>query len=244
MRRMATIAAVLLMSLGAWAGAWAQNAPTAVQANSVYVGADGKFEAAPDTAVVQFNIAAQETELKAAYERAQKAAEEVREALRSNGLDPKQAEIGGFQVQPVYDYRTAKRKLVGYRVNSSISLKVRDFSKIGPLAARFAEMDVTENQSISYDLQEIEAAKSKAVEDAFQKAKLSATTLAKAAGRTLGELSYASVDTFTPPPMMVRNGNPMMAMKAAGAEMAGPTEEFAAQKVTVTAHVNALFNMK
>ena len=30
------------------------------QANTVYVGADGKFEAAPDTAVIQFNVAVQE----------------------------------------------------------------------------------------------------------------------------------------------------------------------------------------
>jgi len=28
--------------------------------NSVYVGADGKFESAPDTAVIQFNISVQE----------------------------------------------------------------------------------------------------------------------------------------------------------------------------------------
>lgn len=222
---------------------WAQNTPAMVQANTVYVGADGKFEAAPDTALVQFNIAAQEAELKAAYQRAQNAAEQVREALRANGLDPKQAEIGSFQVQPVYDYRTAKRKLVGYRVNSSISMKLRDFSKIGPLAARFAEMDVTENQSISYELEEIEAAKAKAVEDAFQKAKLSALTVAKAAGRTLGELSYASVDTFSPQPIVMARPQ-MMSMKAGAADQAGPTEEFSAQKVTVTAHVNALFNLK
>ena len=29
------------------------------QPNSVYVGADGKFEAAPDTALIQFNISVQ-----------------------------------------------------------------------------------------------------------------------------------------------------------------------------------------
>lgn len=239
MKKMAVVVTVMLLALGALG----QNAPAMVQANSVYVGADGKYEAAPDTARVQFNIAAQETELKAAYQRAQNATEQVRAALRANGLDPKQAEIGGFQVQPVYDYKTAKRKLVGYRVNSSISLKLRDFSKIGLLAARFAEMDVTENQSISYELDEIEAAKTKAVEDAFQKAKSSALTVAKSGGRTLGELSYASVDTFAPQPIVMERSQ-MMTMKASAADMAAPTEDFAAQKVTVTAHVNALFNLK
>src|SRR5262249_27339171 len=73
--------------------------------DTIYVGADGKFEAEPDTAVVQFNIAAQETDLKAASDRAQRAAEQVRQALRTNGIDPKQAEISSYQVSPVYDWK-------------------------------------------------------------------------------------------------------------------------------------------
>ena len=221
-----------------------QGAPVVgVRPDTIYVGADGKYESAPDTALVQFNIAVQEPVLKDAYARAQRAADQVRTVLKTNGVDPKQAEIGGFQVEPVYDYRTPKRKLLGYRVNSNISLKLKDFSKIGPLAAAFAEMDVTENQSINYLLEEIDAAKGKAAEDAFNKAKLNAQTVAKAGGRVLGELSYASVDTFEAVPIV----RPMarMEMKANAADMApAPTEGFSAQKITVTAHVNALFNLK
>src|SRR5437868_5665554 len=39
------------------------------QQNTVYVGADGKYESAPDTALFQFNIAAQEETSKQAYDR-------------------------------------------------------------------------------------------------------------------------------------------------------------------------------
>ena len=55
------------------------------QPNSVYVGADGKFESAPDTAVIQFNISVQENTSQAAYEHASKEAEQVRQVLRANG---------------------------------------------------------------------------------------------------------------------------------------------------------------
>ncbi len=75
------------------------------QPNTVYVGADGKFEAVPDTALVQFNISAQEESSKAAYERATRAADQIREILRSSQIDPKAAEIGFFSIQPIYDYR-------------------------------------------------------------------------------------------------------------------------------------------
>ena len=42
------------------------------QANSVYVGADGKFEAAPDTAVIQFNVSVQDETSQAAFQRGSK----------------------------------------------------------------------------------------------------------------------------------------------------------------------------
>jgi len=86
--------------------------------NSVYVGADGKFESAPDTAVIQFNISAQEETSQAAYQHASKDAEQVREVLRANGIEPKSATVGFFSVQPMYDRKNAKQKLIGYRVTT------------------------------------------------------------------------------------------------------------------------------
>ena len=48
-------------------------------------------------------------------------------------------------------------------------------------------------------LENIDEAKNKAVEDAYRRARNSADTLARTSGRTLGDLSYASVDTFENP---------------------------------------------
>src|SRR6476646_2978807 len=108
---------VLPIALLASTLALSQDRPTVTaQPNSVYVGADGKFEANPDTAFMQFNISAQEATSREAYDHASKSAEQVRQILRSNGIDPKSAEISAFSLQPVYDYKTAKRKLAGYRV--------------------------------------------------------------------------------------------------------------------------------
>ena len=70
----------------------------------------------------------------------------------------------------------------------------------------------------------------------------SADTIARTSGRTLGDLSYASVDTFENPRIVAsRMARPMAAMAQAAQ---APTEEFTPQSVTVTAHVNALFNLK
>ncbi len=209
--------------------------------NSVMVGADGKYEADPDTVLVQFNISAQSETLQAANDRAKQAAEQVRELLRKNGLDPKQAQIGQFVVSPVYDYKNPKRKLVGYRVNSSISIKLNDFSKVGPITEDLFNLDVTDSQSVSYILEDMDAAKVKAVQDAMRKTKNLANAVAESSGHTLGSLSYASVDVSEPMPIL----RPMMKAINAPAAMAAPvTEEFHPEKITVTAHVNALYNFK
>jgi uncharacterized protein len=209
--------------------------------NTLFTGADGKFEAAPDTALVQFNISAQADNAKTAYDQASKQAEGVRQIMRDNGIDPKTAQLGYYSIEPMYDWKTSNRKLIGYRVGTSVTMKLKDFAKIGPLTQQLADSAVSESQSISYTLDNMDEAKSKAVEDAYHRARAAADSLARAAGRTVGELSYASVDTF-------ENVRPIgvvprvMAMKAEAA--AAPTEEFSPHTVTVTAHVNALFSLR
>jgi len=223
--------------------AYAQEHPSvSAQPNTVYVGADGKFESAPDTAVIQFNVSAQDDTSQAAYEHASKSVEQVREVLRANGIEPKAATIGFLSVQPMYDWKNPKHKVIGYRVTTDVTLKLKDFSKIGAITQQLADANVSESQTLSYTLDNINEAKNKAVEDAYRRARNAAETLARASGRMLGDLSYASVDTFESSRPIPRMARAMTAMAAPATP--APTEEFTPQTVTVTAHVNALFNLK
>jgi uncharacterized protein YggE len=209
--------------------------------NTVYVGADGKYETAPDTAVLQFNVSVQEESAQAAYQHASKDVEQVRDVLRTNGIEPKAATIGFFSVQPAYEWKNGRQKPIGYRVTTDVTLKLKEFSKIGPIISQLADANVSESQSLNYTLENMDEAKNKAVEDAYRRARNSADALARASGRDIRELSYASVDTFENPhifPHMAR------AMAAGPNAAPAPTEEFTPQNVTVTAHVNAVFNLK
>src|ERR1700739_3314240 len=112
---------VLVSLLLTMSAAVAQDHPAiTAQANTVYVGADGKFEASPDTALLQMNVSVQEQTPQAAYQEASKNVEQVRQALRANGLEPKMATVGFFAVQPVYDWKP-KQHLVGYRVTTDVT---------------------------------------------------------------------------------------------------------------------------
>jgi uncharacterized protein YggE len=233
--------ALIILALSITAFAQDHPALTALP-NSVYVGADGKFESAPDTAVIQFNVSLQDETSQAAYQHASKDVEQVREVMHANGIEPKSATIGYFSVQPVFDWKNPKRKVIGYRITTDVTLKLKDFSKVGPITQQLADANVSESQTLNYILENMDEAKSKAVEDAYRRARNSAAALARASGRTVGELSYASVDTFEnqrmPVPRMAR------AMAAMAPSAPAPTDDFTPQDVTVSAHVNALFNLK
>ncbi|HEX7285956.1 MAG TPA: SIMPL domain-containing protein [Candidatus Angelobacter sp.] len=225
----------------------AQTAPTiTAQANTVYVGADGKYEAAPDTAVLHVDIATQQETARAAYDRVAAAAEQVRKVMRDSGLDPKAAQIGFYAVQPIYDWKNPKRKILGYRVVTSVTLKLHDLAKmeakIGALTEQLANIEDAQNQTLSYTLEDVEQAKAKATEDALKKARNQAAVVATTGGRSLGDLLFASVDVSQPViiPMMAQ---PVMA-RAMGAEAAPATSQFTPQTVTITAHVNAMFGLK
>lgn len=221
--------------------ALAQDRPAiTAQPNTVYVGADGKFESAPDTAVLQFNVSVQDASSQAAFQGATKEVEQVRQVLRANGIEPKAASVGFLSVQPVYEWRP-KQHVVGYRVTTDVMLKLKDFAKVGPITQQLADANVSETQTLSYTLENIDEAKTKAIEDAYRRARNSAETLGRASGRSLGELTYASVDTFENPRIVMPSRRSMAAMSVAAPP---PTEEFTPQSVTVTAHVNALFSLK
>jgi uncharacterized protein len=232
---------VLIAVLCFAATALGQDRASGAAPNTVYVGADGKFEANPDTAVMQFNISAQESTARAAYDRVSKEAEKVREILRTNGIDPKIAEIGYYSIAPVEEHHEGHAKLVGYQVNSSVTLKLKDFSKVAPIIQQLADADITASNSVSYTLENIESAKRKAVEEAYRRARDLAEGLVSASGRTLGELSSATIDVSQNLRVIpVRFSMARMAAQTAPA----PTDEFSPQTVSITAHVNATFALK
>jgi len=217
------------------------SSPATIQVNTIYAGADGKFESAPDTAVIRMDMASQQDTSRAAYDHVAVAVDHVRQVLKSNGIDVKNAQFSSYQMQPMYDWKNPKRKVIGYRVTTDVTLKLRDFTKVGAITEQLADIEDTQNQSVNYTLEDIEQAKAKASEDALKKARNQANAVAVASGRSLGDLLYASVDVNQANivPMVMS-----MARSATAAATPPPMAEFTPQTVTINAHVNALFALK
>ncbi len=233
MKRLKWISPLLFLA----ATALAQSTP--VTADTLWAGGTGKFECPPDTALVQFSISVQQAELKTAYAKASESAQNIRQMLKENGIDPKDAEIGSFSMAPTYTWKPT-HKLTGFQVNSRATVKVHNFSKLPSILDSFSQIDTSDSLSLSYTLENIESAKAKAVEDAYHAARRNAEALAHAGGRTLGAMSYASVDTneLMPQPRPMA----MSAQRTANASPS-PLQDFEPALITVTARVSVLFQL-
>ena len=232
--------AIALLSLVSLA-AFGQESRTGYIPNSVSVSSEGDFDAAPDTAVITCSISAQEKTSQAAFEGASRLADQMRQALRNAGIDPKSAELSRYSLYPVFDYKDPKQKVIAYRVGTSVTIKLKDFAKIAPVTEMLAGLDGITGQNMNYDLEEVDAAKQKAIDKAYARARIYAETLARSSGRQLGGLVSATVDIQQAMPVMPYA---RVAMMSQAAKAPGPTEEFQAEKIKVTAHVNAVFSLQ
>ena len=171
----------------------AQNQDVKVIADTIVVQAEGKYEADPDLATVEFNISSQEKELKRAYDIATESLRRIVELAGRNGLKREDVSTGVLTVFPLYE-GDRKRKTRAYLVQGRVVLHVRDFSRIGAILDESVQDGITDFRSLTYSLADEEAAKQHAVAEAMRRAVGRATAALEQKGQKLGMLRYATLD--------------------------------------------------
>jgi hypothetical protein len=101
-------------------------------ADALVVQAEGSYESDPDVATLTFIISAQDKELKQTYDRASESMRRIAALAEKNGLQKADVSSGVLTVRPYYE-GDRRRKAKSYAVQGQITLRVRDFSKLGPI---------------------------------------------------------------------------------------------------------------
>jgi uncharacterized protein YggE len=156
------------------------------------VQADGKFEADPDLATLTFSVFAQDKSLKQTYDQAAQSMKKIADVAEKNGLKKEDVTFGVLTVRPFYEGDRKKR--AKSHVQGRIVLRVRDFSKLGPLLEDSVEDSITDFRSLTYSLADEEAAKQKAAADAMRSAMGRATAVLEQKGQKIGTLRFANLD--------------------------------------------------
>lgn len=211
----------------------------------------GVVEVKPDIAIMSLGVETLEATVTEARDKAATAIDAMIASLKANGVADDDMETQYFNIQPEYTYEQvsevlsngeritrSERKLIGYRVTNTLSVKVRDLDNVGKVVdgAVTAGGDATRLNGISFTLDDgssVEAdARVAALEDALAKATLYAEKL----GATRGKLVSVVETTGTVYPDVKRE------FDFAGAAEAGvPTTSIIAGALQVRVTVQTVF---
>ncbi|MEH6504946.1 MAG: SIMPL domain-containing protein [Sulfitobacter litoralis] len=193
-----------ILCVGFASGALAQQAP-----QGITVSGEGVVSLAPDTATIRLGVS--ERAASAAEAMAQ-TSEKVRgilnqlDSLKIAGLDRR---TSGLYLRPVYDNGsrndTTPVQVSGYEAGNTVSVTVRDLSKLGQLLDAVVAEGANDFNGLQFGLQDNQAALEQARKDAVSDAMARAQQLADAAGVKLGKVVSMSETSQGFRPMEMRS---------------------------------------
>lgn len=121
--------------------------------------------------------------------------------IKAAGVEDKDIKTEQYSVEPRYKYYDCRLtyggsgsneclppEIVGYNVQQSISVKARDFSKVGAMLADVVTSGANSVSQLSFVMDDPTEVQSQARAEAISKAKVKAKAIAKAGGFDLGKL--------------------------------------------------------
>jgi len=171
------------------------------QDTGIWVTGVGEITVVPDVAVISLGVEAQAMTVAEAQQQANGAMNAIMGVLDSHSIDEKDIKTQQYSIQPVREWRDEQYTLTGYRVVTSVTVKVRNIDYAGSIIddAAAAGGDYTVINSVSFTVDEPEAYYKDAREEAMADAKDKAEQLAKLSGVKLGSPIYiAEYNSYTP----------------------------------------------
>jgi uncharacterized protein YggE len=186
----------------------------------ILVTGEGSVDIAPDMAVIALSVMREAPTARAALTANSAAMSKVLGAMAALGIDKRDLQTSNFAIQPRYTYPPRQGegageapKLVGYTVRNSLSVRVRDISRVGEVLDTSVTLGVNEGGSILFANDDPSAAIVQARVQAMKEALAKARTLADAAGVKVGKVLEISEQSYNPRPMLMAQAE--MARKSA-----------------------------
>jgi uncharacterized protein len=172
----------------------------------INVSANGEAALAPDIAYLQLSVLREGATAKEALAANNAAMAEVLAAMKAFGIAERDLQTSGFSVNPVYVYPKAEEaqtppKIVGYQVQNSLSVRVRELERLGEVLDQAVTLGVNSGGNVTFGNDNPDAALETARVSAMKKAVAKATLLVEAAGAKLGKIVSISENFDRPMPI-------------------------------------------
>lgn len=182
---------------------------------------EGVALAAPDMAVISLTVLREAETARQALDANNAAMAQVLEAMKAEGVAERDLQTGGFSIQPRWVYPEAKDNrreppsIVGYTVNNTLTLRIRDLAKLGNILDTSVSLGVNQGGNIIFTNDDQDSLRNAARMDAIAKAKAKAEQMTEALGVSLGRITQISESTHGGAPMPMMRAEMAMAAKVA-----------------------------
>ncbi len=194
----------------------------------------GKMTAKPTLALVQFGVVSQAPTAAGAQRDNTAKMNAVLQAMNELGIKKDDVETSGYFLNPNYDYNKSPYAILGYSVSQNVSVKVRDFDKVGQVLERGVALGINQVNNIQFSIDDPTSIRDEARMKALEDARKKADALAKAL-----DVDVVRVVSFSESPVNVGGPVPVyyreMAVSADAA--AAPTIQSGTQDVEMSVSV-------
>jgi len=172
------------------------------QSEGIWVNGTGEVSAVPDLAIVSLGVSVEKPTVAEAQVEAANAMNRLMQALKDNGVEPKDIQTQYFNISQVTRWNdiTRESEITGYMVSNTVSAKIRDMEKAGTIidAVAVAGGDYTRVNGISFSIEDPADLYQQARQKAIANAKAKAEQMASLMGVTLGKVTYMTENSYIP----------------------------------------------
>lgn len=203
---------------------------------SLRVEGAGEVKAEPDEGWIDVAVETRAPTAKAAAEENAKRMQSVISALTAAGIERREIDTRNFMIFPEYSQPEPRTepKLIGYRASNTVSVHVRELSRIGGLIDRALAAGANRVDGVRFALSNEDAVRAEALRQAVARARSTAEVLASALGVRLGPVLDASTVAEVPRFFPAR-----VALEADKA--GGVTTPILPEEQTITAQVTLIY---
>jgi uncharacterized protein YggE len=177
------------------------------EATLLTVHASSTTRSAPDLAIVTLGVLARGETAQAAQAAQSTRMNAVLEAARAAGVEQRDVQTVGFSLEPQYAYpRGQAPRITGYVSRNTVSVRVRDLSRVSGLIDATVAQGANELQGIEFTFQDEEASRDAARAQALQTARARAQTYAEAADLRVVRMLAITEPGAAAPPIGYRRG--------------------------------------
>jgi uncharacterized protein YggE len=157
--------------------------------NQITVSGESKIYAKPDIALVDLGVTTTGLTTQDVVSKNTEKMNAVIKAVKDMEVDEKDIQTTKYNLYPLYNYtQTAGRVFQGYTLEQNISVKIRDFSKVGDILQKATSSGANLTGNLVFAIDDTESYKNQARAEAIEKAKEKAKELAKESGIKLGKI--------------------------------------------------------